>query len=277
MKLIDFDEKFNARMAREIERHAGTRTEEEWENEIAAQYARFGQTPLKELNGQTPRQYFAQMSDEQLVETLKEYLLQDVSVPDFLCEELEGRAASPAILALLSQTDEELVLYALNVIGDDPRALGRYAEMLGEEAYDEHVKDAIADLLKGRADDGTEPMLALLGTENEAYALEVLSGTRRRDERVFRALTDAFLGADEGSFPLYAGYLAAYGDERALPQLLAAIEREDIGFVAFQELKFAIEALGGAYDKERDFSADESYKKIMEAGAGTDIFGGGRR
>ena len=246
MKLIDFDEKFNARMAREIERRAGTHTEEEWEDEIAAQYARFGQTPLKELNGQTPRQYFAQMSDEQLVETLKEYLLQDVSVPDFLCEELEGRAASPAILALLSQTDEELVLYALNVIGDDPRALGRYAEMLGEEAYDEHVKDAIADLLKGRADDVTEPMLALLGTENEAYALEVLSGTRRRDER-------------------------------ALPQLLAAIEREDIGFVAFQELKFAIEALGGAYDKERDFSADESYKKIMEAGAGTDIFGGGRR
>ena len=64
------------------------------------------------------------------------------------------------------------------------------------------------------------------------------------------------------------------GDERALPSLLAAIEREDIGFVLFQELKFAIEALGGEYEKERDFSNDPAYKKIMAAGGGTDIFGG---
>lgn len=62
--------------------------------------------------------------------------------------------------------------------------------------------------------------------------------------------------------------------ERALPSLLAAIEREDVGFVLFQELKFAIEALGGEYEKERDFSNDPAYKKIMAAGGGTDIFGG---
>ena len=55
--------------------------------------------------------------------------------------------------------------------------------------------------------------------------------------------------------------------------LLSEIEREDIGFVAFQELKYAIEALGGEYEKERDFSADEAYKKIMAATAGADIFG----
>lgn len=34
----------------------------------------------------------------------------------------------------------------------------------------------------------------------------------------------------------------------------------------FQELKFAIEALGGEYEKERDFSNDPAYKKIMAAG-----------
>lgn len=55
--------------------------------------------------------------------------------------------------------------------------------------------------------------------------------------------------------------------------LLREIEREDIGFVAFQELKFAIEALGGEYEKQRDFSQDEAYKKIMAASAGSDIFG----
>ena len=36
MKLIDFDAKFNKKMAKELERHAGERTEEEWEDAIAA-------------------------------------------------------------------------------------------------------------------------------------------------------------------------------------------------------------------------------------------------
>ena len=275
MKLIDFDEKFNRKMAEMIEKHAGERTEDEWENAVAAAYKKFGDTYMAAL-GKTPRQYFAQMSDGGLVETLKEYLLQEVSVPDFLCEEIEGRGVFPELLSLLEETDEELVLYALNLIGADRRAQRRYAAMLSEEGYDEHVKDAVADLLKENADDVTDEVLPLVHTPNAAYALEILSRTKRRDERVYSALAQAFSEADEADVPLYAGYLAAYGDERALPLLLRKIE-EDVGFVAFQELKFAIEALGGEYTKERDFSADPSYKKIMEAGGGTDIFGGKKK
>ena len=81
---------------------------------------------------------------------------------------------------------------------------------------------------------------------------------------MYKALLDAFLGADDADAPLYAGYLASYGDERALPSLLSAIEREDIGYVLFQELKFAIEALGGEYDKERDFSNDPAFDARLE-------------
>ena len=213
------------------------------------------------------------VSDSALVETLKEYLLQDVPVPDILCEELESRGVFPELLALLDETDEELVHYALNIIGSDSRAFGRYIAMLSEDAYDEHIKDSLADLLKARADDAAEGVLPLVNTESGAYALEILSKVKRRDERVYKALLDAFLGADDADAPLYAGYLASYGDERALPSLLSAIEREDIGYVLFQELKFAIEALGGEYDKERDFSNDPAFKKIMAAGGGTDIFG----
>ena len=273
MKLIDFDEIFNRAMERELLAHAGERTEEEWESAIASAYASFGKTVLREL-GKTPVQYFAEMGDGQLVETLKEYILQGVPVPDFLSEELASRGAVPEVLALLRETDEELVLYALNAVGADRRALPRYAEMLAEEGYDEHVKDHLAELLKERADETVEPMLALAGTENAPYALEVLSAVKARDERVYGTLLSAFRGAGEEELPLYAGYLAAYGDERALPALLAEIEREDIGFVAFQELKYAIEALGGEYEKERDFSSDAEYKKIMAATAGADIFGG---
>ena len=61
-----------------------------------------------------------------------------------------------------------------------------------------------------------------------------------------------------------ASYLAAYGDERALPVLLEAIESDAINFLEFQELKYAIEALGGEYTRERDFSEDAYYKEIAE-------------
>ncbi len=276
MKLIDLDAVFNRAMERELIAHAGERTEEEWERAIAEAYAAFGRTPLKEL-GKTPVQYFAEMGDAQLCETLKEYILQGVPVPDFLSAELSSRGAFPELLALLNETDEELVLYALDALGADRRALPRYAEMLGEEGYDAHVKDHLAELLKERADEVVEPMLALAKGENAPYALEVLSKVSARDGRVFDALLSAFRGADEEELPLYAGYLASYGDERALPALLAEIEREDVGFVAFQELKYAIEALGGEYEKERDFSSDEAYKTIMAATAGADIFGRAKR
>lgn len=272
MKLIDFDEKFNRKMAEMIEKHAGERTEEEWETAVADAYEKFGDAYMGAI-GMTPRQYFAKMGDGQLVETLKEYLLQGVSVPDLLCEAIAGRGVFPELLALLHETNEELVHYALNLIGSDRRALERYVQMLSEEAYDEHIKDALADLLKERADEVTEMVLPLVRGENAAYALEILSRTQKRDDRVYQALLGAFRNGEEEEVPLYAGYLAAYGDERALPELLKKIDEPEIGFVTFQELKFAIEALGGEYTKERDFSQDESYKKIMEAGAGTDIFG----
>ncbi len=272
MKLIDFDEKFNRKIAEMIEKHAGEHSEDEWEDVIAQAYRKFGDTYLAAI-GKTPRQYFAEMGDEQLVETLKEYLLQGISVPDLLCEEIEGRGVFPALLSLLHDTDEELVHYALNLIGPDRRALDRYCEMLSEEEYDEHIKDMLADLLKERADDVLERVLPLAGTDNAPYALEILSKTTKRDDRAYRALADAFAQSDDEEKPLYAGYLASFGDDRALPALLAEIEREDIGFVLFQELKFAIEALGGEYEKERDFSSDPAYKKIMAAGGGSDIFG----
>ena len=273
MKLIDLDGQFNRRVAKYLAKHAGERTEEEWEDAIAAAYRKFADTPMEEI-GTTPRLYFAGMTNGRLVETLKEYLLQDVTVPDILLEELEKRGAVPETLALLRETDESLVLYAVHFIGADPQAAPRYAQMLAEDAYDEHVKDEVAEKLAEMADAVTDELLALAGGPARAYALELLSRTARRDERVLRALVDAFLSADEADLPQYAGYLAAYGDERALPALLQRIE-EKIGFAAYRELKFAIEALGGSYDEARDFSQDAAYKKVAEAaeaGAETDIF-----
>ena len=71
---------------------------------------------------------------------------------------------------------------------------------------------------------------------------------------------------DPDNVPMHAGYLALYGDERALPYLLDKIDEEGISFVEFTELKYAIDSLGGEYLKERDFSDDPYYKLINPEG-----------
>mgnify|MGYP006990340406 CR=1 FL=1 len=45
--------------------------------------------------------------------------------------------------------------------------------------------------------------------------------------------------------------LLIFGDERALPVLIETIDRDDINFLEFQELKYAIEKLGGEYTRPR--------------------------
>ena len=93
--------------------------------------------------------------------------------------------------------------------------------------------------------------------------MKILSNCKD-DDRVFDILVAEF-AKNQKEIPLYAGYLAKYGDKRALPFLLASIEKEKISYADFEELRFAIEALGGEYTKERDFSADKTYKKIKSA------------
>jgi hypothetical protein len=114
-----------------------------------------------------------------------------------------------------------------------------------------------ADLIKEQAIQACE------NGEQKESMLEILSRVKERDERVYSLLKSAFLSGEET--PMRASYLAAYGDERALPMLLEKIEDTSIGFVEFQELKYAIEALGGEYDEPRDFTADKDYLAVEEA------------
>ena len=95
--------------------------------------------------------------------------------------------------------------------------------------------------------------------------LELLSHTMLGDERVYQVLVQAFWHAEHEELSRVADAIATYGDERLLPYLMNKIEDESLGFVEFQELKYAIEALGGMYEKERDFSADKDYVRVMTA------------
>lgn len=264
MKLIDFDGLFDERLSEYMEQNKGKYTEKQWETVIAKLYKKFGDTYVAKI-GATPKEYYAAMTDEELIEALSGHLTNRIPVPDFLCGEIEKRDCAEALLPMLRSDDGECAAYAINLIGADITAFPEYFAILAEGRFDEDIRDAAAEKLKENADAAMEAALNFYraGTAKE-YMLEILARVKRRDEEVFRILLDEFL-AGGTQLPMHAAYLASYGDERALPYLLKKIEDRKIGFVEFQELKYAIEALGGEYNEPRDFSEDRDFRMIEEA------------
>lgn len=259
MKLYDFDGMFDEKLAEYIKKNSDKYRENEWEDIIPAMYARFGDTKIKSL-GQSPNEYYASLSDEELIKCLRAHLKQGVPVSEFLCNAIEARNADELLIPLLSGTDDE-VAYALNLLGESKAAVSEYMRLL-TTSDDEDVRNTCVDNVKAFADDVKEQALAFYekGVQRE-YMLEILSRCVIKDDKIFDLLIRAFRSDDE-NLPMHASYLAAYADERALSYLLDKIDEEGISYIEYQELKYAIESLGGSYDKERDFSSDPYYQAI---------------
>ena len=261
MKLYDFDGMFDEKLSEYIARNSSKYKENEWEDIIPELYRRFGDTPIKSL-GKSPKEYYAEMDDAELIKRLKSHLKHGVPVSEFLCAAIESRNAAEQLLPLLDGTQDE-VEYGMTLIGADPVAIDKYLDMLVSSS-DKDMKDRCADFIKENADLVLKKAVAYYngGTDKE-YMLEIMSRAIQRSDEVFSILVNEFL-SDPDEVPMHASYLAAYGDVKALPYLLDKIDEEDISFIEYQELKFAIEALGGEYTKERDFSDDPYFKLIKQ-------------
>ncbi|MDE6411298.1 MAG: hypothetical protein K2L02_02030, partial [Clostridia bacterium] len=240
MKPIDFDGIFDQKLAKYLKENAGKFTEKQWEDKIPMLYQKFGDTYLKSIDA-TPRDYYKRMSDKELVEELLAHIEEEVPISDFLCREIESRDCPEDILPLLQCKDDELLTLAVNLAGSNPIAFDSYFALLKGDT-DKEIKDAIVDQLKANADAAKARALAFLseGIEKELM-LEVLSRVKERDEKVYEVLLAAFREGED--LPMRASYLAAYGDPRALPVLLERIAGEDINFLEFRELNYAISAL----------------------------------
>lgn len=259
-KPVDFDALFDEKLAQYMEENAGKYTEKQWESLIPKLYQKFGDTYIKSA-GNTPKGYYAEMTDTELVEMLTEHICLGISVSDFLCRELESRGCPDALIPLMQSGNDELVTIAVNLAGNNPKAFDAYFALLTGDA-DTEIKDAAAEGLKAGADEAKERALDYYGKGiQREYMLEILSRCKIRDDRVFDILLKEFRTAPD-ELPMHASYLATYGDERALPVLLEFIDRDEINYLEYQELRFAIEALGGEYTKPRDFSDDRYFQEI---------------
>ena len=263
MKLIDFDGLFDEKLAQFMEENKEKYTEKQWEDIIPKLYKKFGDTYVSKVKC-TPKEYYAKMTDEELVDTLRAHLQEDVPSPEFLCAEIESRGEAKTLLSLLFDEDVYTVAYAVNLIGDNTQAYDAYFDILTKELANEDVRSDVTDIFRLHADEIKTRVIEYyekgLGKE---YMLEILSRAKIRDEKIYEILLSAFVSGENTA--VRAGYLAAYGDERALEKLLEKIEDRSIGFVEFQELKYAIEALGGEYDEPRDFTDDKDYVAVEAA------------
>ena len=164
--------------------------------------------------------------------------------------------------------------------GNTPK--GYYAAMSGEELVEtlvRHVKEGVpvSDFLCGELearrpsslvtllsqDDPELLTLAvnLLGDDPRAFdGYFALLGREETDENVVEAVCEQLkMGADAAKDRALACY------ERGVrPELmLEFIDRDDINFLEFRELKYAIEALGGEYTRPRDFSEDPYFQELL--------------
>ena len=81
------------------------------------------------------------------------------------------------------------------------------------------------------------------------------------EEETFRLLMERFERCEDRR-ALFASYLAKFGDDRALPVLLAAALDDNTNYLDYVEIVSAIDALGGDRPPERDFNGDPYYESL---------------
>ncbi len=266
VKIIDLDSLFDKYIEDFVYSNIGKVKPEEIENKIPELYVKFGDEKLKELDGKTPNEFYKGFSGEELLNCLETHLEKDVPISDFLCEAITSNPANEDALvnALNGDKNEEFILYIINMLADmeSVKPAKRYLEFILWD-YSENIRELATERLSTMAEQVKEEILSQFNEVDEvrkACLTDVIANCKK-DDRVFDILIAEFAKHQE-NIPLYAAYLAKYGDDRALPFLLTAIEKEKLTYADFEELRFAIEALGGEYTKERDFSKDKTFKKI---------------
>ena len=266
IKIINLDKIFDKYIEKFVLDNVGKIKPEEIENKIPVLYEEFGNSTQKDLDGKTPNEYYRRFCPEDLLTALKEHIEKDVPVSDFLIEAITANAESVKAVkaALMREENEQFTAYLMNILNDLKAEipLERYLEFALYD-YPENIGELATEALIENADKAKDKVLKCFDDaedDKKDRLSEILASVKEKSDAVFDKLIYEFV-KNKKKIPLYANYLAKYGDERAIPFLKTAIEGK-VNYQEFEELKFAIECLGGEYTEKRDFTEDAIYKKI---------------
>ena len=238
---------------------------EDIENKISDLYLTFGDEKNDLLDGFSPNLYYKKYDTSTLLEALKEHVNKNVPISDYLCEAIIDKKDVDLIVKyLLNDVSDQFTVYLLNLLNDCGGKLptSRLIEFLLYD-YSNTVFELATEMLKSEANFVKERLLEVfddLDVLKKEAVCEILSNANI-DERITKLLLFELRNNPE-KLPLYVSFLVKYNDESVLPYLYEKIEDDKISYADFEELRFAIESLGGNYNKKRDFSHDKSYKKI---------------
>lgn len=256
---MDFDKLFETYLMRWYDEHKDDyETPDDLESEMPVLYDRWADAPADELNGVSPRAYFAAIDDPAR--------LADMLAAGDPCALLVDRIAEAPgmegpLAALLNGPDPAVVMTAMNLLNDRGYyPFDVYAGWLAGGGADDEQLELAVEIMAEHADIAADLLFPLIDGADltlKTLLAEILVNAKK-DERTYKLLSELFLSG--GNVPLYAGYLGKYGDERAAGMLYRALD--DCNYLEYLEIKNAIERMGGVVEDSRDFTDDEYYKAI---------------
>ena len=272
MPIINFDEHFADFMSDWMKtRQDEYSTFDEMEEDMPRIYMAFLNTRAKWLGNVTPGAYFTQFEDPKvLVDWLAQYCEERVPVPDLLLEQISavGRPCEERLLELLKDDDapEEARMIAVNQLREMESTLPKmlYIQWQLDRSGEDELKDNALESLTEMGENVVQPILQELPKANaagEEALLEVLSHYPG-NEQIFKLAMKLFRERKERR-ALFAGYLAKLGDDRALPELIAAAGEENLPYLTFIEIRNAIESMGGVCP-ERTYDDDPEYEALRD-------------
>ena len=272
MPIINFDEHFADFTAEWMKTHQGEYANfDEMEEDMPRIYVAFLNTRAKWLGGVTPGSYFTQFEDPKvLVDWLAAYCEEGTPVPDLLMEQITtvGRPCEKRLLELLKdeEAQDEARMIAIELLREMESTLPKmlYIQWQLDRKPKDELKDNALESLTQMGECVVQPILQEVpkaNTAGEEALLEVLSHYPG-NEQTFRLGMKLFRERKEQR-ALFAGYLAKLGDDRALPDLMAAAKEPDLGYLAFIEIRNAIESLGGVCP-EREYEEDPEYQALRD-------------
>jgi len=272
MNCINFDKQFELYTRKWMEKNA-----EKYNNNmdvIEAMmpdiYMEFLSMPAAWLDGVSPEAYFEQYDDAaMLIEWMCAYYEQDIPVPDLLLERITalGDEAEACLLKLPfgENVPHEAALTAISLLGEmeSVAPMQAYIDYISSLSEPDEKGDMCAEALLAMGEDVINPILSALGKAEEAARdifADILSNYPG-EEQTFDLLMERFAHCED-RHALFASYLAKFGDDRALPVLMAAALDEHTNYLDYVEIVSAIDALGGDRPPERDFNGDPYYESL---------------
>ena len=272
MNCIDFDKQFERYTREWMEKNA-----EKYNNNMDVieammpeVYMEFLSMPATWLGGESPESFFEQYDDAaMLIDWMCAYYDQGVPVPDLLLERITalGEEAETGLLKLPfgENIPHEAALTAISLLGEmeSVKPMQAYIDFIASLQEPDEKGDMCAEALLAMGEAVIQPILSVLDNAGEAARdifADILSNYPG-EERSFELLLERFAHCED-RHALFASYLAKFGDDRALPVLMAAALDDRTNYLDYVEIVSAIDALGGERPPERDFNGDPYYESL---------------